>query len=140
MQEKRRGETKTIEDHIEHNELDEIIAKRKYEINLGIPELFPCETFDAIEEIRPNMLLMNYEQIDEFQAVMAEKYCPDLLHKLPLEHQNVLAGDKDEVMYVKLSNDVGDGNGNKIVLPTDLGLDCSCCKSFLIIPIMHLYY
>lgn len=73
--------------------IEEMIQKRTREIGSGTQDSFSCETFDALENSRPNMILLNYHQADKLQNMIAKHHCPELLPKLPI-HANVATSNK----------------------------------------------
>lgn len=92
---------------IEEEGLVEIIRERRSEIGNGAQDILQCETFDSIEENRPNFVVMNYQQVSQLQVALAKKYCPELVDKDPI-HRN--SGNSKGKMLVKLANTIDNNN------------------------------
>lgn len=58
--------------------VDKIIASRKMEVLYGQTSILTCNMYESIKENSPNMIILNYKQVDRLQAAIAKKYCPDL--------------------------------------------------------------
>lgn len=96
--------------------IDDIIAPRRHEIGLGVPEIYRCDTFKAFEQISPNIVMMNFEHIDELQRLLAERFCPDLVDKLPLPHTNVAGDSSTKIIHVQFANATNTGDDNMVLL------------------------
>lgn len=99
---------------IEEQALFDMIREGEQEIGNGVHRALTCNVFDAIEANKPNLVVLNYQQVNELQNVLAKYHCPDVLKSgvLPI-HVNE-ASSKDKI-YVKLKNIKGskDGGNNE---------------------------
>ena len=92
--------------HISEKNLIEFGLGKKgldLEIGLGATKLLRCETYDTILEYAPNMIFMNYKQANLLQALITEKYCPNLTGE-PIASN--VGSEKETKTFVKLSNSV----------------------------------
>ena len=97
-----RNESKCI---IDEKVLVDLIAERQFEIGDGIDKSLTCAAFDAIEKSKPNMLIINYRQVNQLQEAIAKQHCPDVLSHLPI-HINDSAKDEFET-HVQLLSEEG---------------------------------
>jgi hypothetical protein len=60
--------------------IPKLVEKGAYnEIGMGGSRSLSCNTFDAIEQNAPNMVLVHYKQANKLQKLLAKHHCPDLL-------------------------------------------------------------
>jgi hypothetical protein len=76
-----------------------VVEKGLFEIGYDTNVILSCDLYDAIDDNNPNMLMINYKQVDQLQEVLAKRHCPELLDELPL-HANV-ANQKREWAYIR---------------------------------------
>ncbi|GFH53944.1 predicted protein [Chaetoceros tenuissimus] len=86
---------------ISESDLIGIIKKKTMEIGIGMERLLSCDTYDAMRTHLPNLILADYNEADEIQKHVAQRYCHELLKKTTVR-ENVASDFKTE-MYVKLS-------------------------------------
>jgi len=86
-----------IED--EEQLLQSTVGKGFYEVGPDVNSILSCNTYDAIEITNPNLMMMNFRQVDQLQPILAKYHCPKLLKRLPL-HTNIASNKRDWV-YVR---------------------------------------
>lgn len=97
---------------IEEEALIEIIRSQKGEIGYTTQRLWTCDTFDTIDEFQPNIVVMHYKQVNQMQKVLAEKYCPNLMHRLPM----FFRGNRGDIrLVVKLANPANDSKAQVVL-------------------------
>jgi len=60
-----------------------IIKERVHEIGIGTSNILTCNSYDAIQENAPNLLVLHYKQVNELQKRIAKYHCPtkqEVLH------------------------------------------------------------
>ena len=97
---------------IEEQALFDMIREGAQEIGNGVHRALTCNAFDAIEANKPNLVILNYKQVDELQKVLAKYHCPDVLKSGVLPVHINEASSKDKI-YVKLKNNNGDNENRK---------------------------
>ncbi len=55
----------------------DVVEPKIYEIGRGAPEIMTCEFYDAIERNFPNMVFMNFKQMDNLQRAITKHQCPE---------------------------------------------------------------
>ena len=63
------------------DKLISMIKSKPREIGSGESEILTCGVYDALKNNVPNMLFMNYKQIDKLQSLLAKRYCPKMAEK-----------------------------------------------------------
>lgn len=86
---------------IDEKVLIDIIKDQVIEISISTNTIFGCDEFDAIEENKPNLLVVDYKKGNDLQMAIATKHCPDLIHQLPIHH-NDGNDDRHNSIFVKL--------------------------------------
>ena len=81
------------------------IAKGHREVGKGTTKILTCKLYDALQENAPQLVFLNYKQIDKLQTLLAKHHCPELLDELPIK-ENV-ANEKKKKIFLH------DGNENK---------------------------
>eukprot|EP00984_Skeletonema_dohrnii_P004869 scaffold1714_cov78-Skeletonema_dohrnii-CCMP3373.AAC.1 len=85
------------------------IAKRHREVGGGTTGILTCKLYDALQENAPQLVFLNYKQIDNLQTLLANKHhCPELLDELPIKVN--VANEKEQKIFLY------DGNENKGVV------------------------
>lgn len=93
---------------IEENDLvQKVIQPKPFEIRASVHDIWSCNTFHTLNDNRPNLVIMNMNQIDTLQKMLAEKFCPQIAND-PV-HSN-MAAQKEINNFVQLSS-----NSSKIV-------------------------
>ena len=89
---------------IDENVMLEIIKDKVIEISISTNMIFGCEEFDAIEENKPNVLVLDYKKANDLQMAIAKKHCPNLIDQLPI-HNNNGNDDRHSGIFVKLMSE-----------------------------------
>lgn len=84
--------------------IDPLIKDRMMEISNGVGKVLTCDVYDAIEEHAPNLVFMDFKQINRLQVALAKHHCPGLLPKLPI-HTNVSSEKEKMDINIKLQNE-----------------------------------
>ena len=92
---------------IEEEGLIRMIEREQGEIGSKTQKIWKCDTFDAIKDFQPNVVVMNYKQVNNLQSALASKYCPDMIEKIPIHARN--QGNFKAKMYVKMKSLTKDG-------------------------------
>uniref|UniRef100_A0A7S1ZXT8 Uncharacterized protein n=1 Tax=Ditylum brightwellii TaxID=49249 RepID=A0A7S1ZXT8_9STRA len=79
------------------------IAKGHREVGGGAHKLLTCKLYDALQENAPQLVFLNYKQIDKLQTLLAKHHCPELLDELPIKVN--MATDDEQKIYLYDSND-----------------------------------
>ena len=79
--------------------INNVIENNLWEIGVDTDSLLSCSLYDAIDNNNPNMLMVNYKQVDRLQEVLAKHLCPEVLDDLPLRMN--AANQKREWVYVR---------------------------------------
>ena len=70
---------------IEAKGLMALLKENIYERGYDESRMLTCDLYESIQESKPDLIFMSYTQIDEFQKMIQEKYCPsymeDPVHK-----------------------------------------------------------
>ena len=75
------------------------IAKRHREVGGGSPDILKCKFYDTVQENAPQLVFLNYKQIDKLQALLAKHHCPELLDELPIEKNIAVQKKKKTFMH-----------------------------------------
>lgn len=71
----RHGKTTcTINEHL----IVGMVQRGILEIGNSVQNVWTCEAFEAVEESKPNVVFIDYNQADKLMSILAKKYCPDL--------------------------------------------------------------
>ena len=84
------------------------IAKGHREVGGGTTAILTCKLYDALQENAPQLVFLNYKQIDKLQTLLAKHHCPELLDELPIKVN--VANEKERKIFLY------DGNENKDVV------------------------
>ena len=76
----------------------DVIAQRKSEVRMSTHDVLNCESYKALQENDPQLVIINYKQVDKLQALLAKHHCPQL--ELPV-HANI-AAEKRMSVFLKL--------------------------------------
>ena len=88
---------------IEENDLvDKVIQRKVWEIKNSVHDIWSCDTFNTLNDNRPNLIVMNMNQIDTLQKMLAERFFPQMANK-PALHRNV-GTEKKTKNFVQLSS------------------------------------
>uniref|UniRef100_A0A7S1ZXE9 Uncharacterized protein n=1 Tax=Ditylum brightwellii TaxID=49249 RepID=A0A7S1ZXE9_9STRA len=79
------------------------IARGHREVGGGAPKVLTCKLYDALQENAPQLVFLNYKQIDKLQTLLAKHHCPELLDELPIKVN--MATDDEQKIYLYDSND-----------------------------------
>ena len=82
---------------LEEGPVVDAIASRTAEIGYG-NDLLNCKSYKALQENGPQLVVINYKQVDKLQALLAKHHCPQL--ELPV-HANI-AEEKSMNVFLKL--------------------------------------
>mmetsp|Transcript_65045 Transcript_65045/g.96079 ORF Transcript_65045/g.96079 Transcript_65045/m.96079 type:complete len:376 (+) Transcript_65045:32-1159(+) len=93
----------------------DLIAKGHREVGAGAPKLLTCKLYDALQENAPQLVFLNYKQIDKLQTLLAKHHCPELLDELPIKIN--VADDKEQKIFLY------DGNHEKGAVRIEEWLD-----------------
>lgn len=94
------------------------IKNRKQENGIGIAEVLTCGTYEAIQDNAPQLLFVNYKQIDKLQVLLAKHHCPELIESLPI-HSNVQENKLTKILLRSIvPNNDADSN-NETTIPLD---------------------
>ena len=77
-----------------------VIGEGMWEIGFDTNGILSCPLYDAIDDNDPNMLMINYKEVDKLQEILARHYCPELLDQLPI-HVN-FSSQKQNEAYVRV--------------------------------------
>ncbi len=91
---------------IEEGALRDILLQQKKETSKSTFNALSCSVFDAIEDNKPNMVVVNYKQANRLQKLLAKYHCPELLEDRGV-HSN--RGSAHVKKYVRLEDDAGQG-------------------------------
>jgi len=91
------------------------IAKGHREVGGGAPKVLTCKLYDALQENAPQLVFLNYKQIDKLQTLLAKHHCPELLDELPIKIN--VADDKEQKIFLY------DGNHEKGAVRIEEWLD-----------------
>ncbi len=80
-----------------------VIKNRLMELTLGVHKVLTCDAYKTIEDHAPNMIFVDYRQMDKLQYVLAKHRCPNLIPNLPLQ-VNVSAEKKAFDIRIELQN------------------------------------
>ena len=72
----------------------DVIAQRKSEVRMSTHDILNCESYKALQENDPQLVIIDYKQVDKLQAILAKHHCPQL--ELPV-HANIAA--EKRMMY-----------------------------------------
>jgi len=84
--------------------IDSVITPKLAEIGDGAPEIMTCAMYDALKNYGPNIIFVNYKQVNRLQEIIAEYNCPEIAPQ-----QRNKAGEH-LTTYVKLHNDSVDSS------------------------------
>ena len=76
---------------IDEEEFLNLVKTKHTEIGTGGVEILTCDLYDAIEQNEPNMIFINFLQVDQLLKVLAKHYCPELLDEMNLKEDRKLA-------------------------------------------------
>ena len=76
----------------------DVIAERRSEVHMSTHDVLNCESYKALQENDPQLVIINYKQVDKLQALLAKHHCPQL--ELPV-HTNI-AAEKRLNVFLKL--------------------------------------
>jgi len=79
--------------------IDSVIGPKLGEINKGAPEIMTCTFYDAMKNHGPNIIFVNFKQVNRLQEIIAEYNCPEIA---PMQRNT--AGEHMPT-YVKLHDD-----------------------------------
>ena len=82
---------------LEEGPVVDVIASRTAEIRYG-SDILNCKSYKALQENGPQLVVINYKQVDKLQALLAKHHCPQL--ELPV-HEN-MAEEKSTNVFLKL--------------------------------------
>jgi len=91
------------------------IARGHREVGGGAPKVLTCKLYDALQENAPQLVFLNYKQIDKLQTLLAKHHCPELLDELPIKIN--VADDKEQKIFLY------DGNHEKGAVRIEEWLD-----------------
>ncbi len=83
---------------LEEGQVVDAIASRTAEIGIAEHDLLNCKSYKALQENGPQLVVINYKQVDKLQALLAKHHCPQL--ELPV-HANI-AEEKSMNVFLKL--------------------------------------
>ena len=89
---------------IQEDALSNILQQHKKETSKSTFNALSCSVFDAIDDNKPNMAIVNYKQANRLQKLLAKYHCPELLEEKAV-HNNI--GSRHVTKYVKLSSEGG---------------------------------
>ena len=78
--------------------INDAIKNKVYEIGIGQSELLSCDTYDAIRMNAPTMAFISYNQVNELQELLADRYCPDLVNEQVVSN---VGSNKEYQAYVR---------------------------------------
>ncbi len=70
---------------LEEGPVVDAIAGRADEIHFAEHDILNCESYKALQENGPQLVVINYKQLDKLQALLAKHHCPHL--ELPVHVQ-----------------------------------------------------
>ena len=83
---------------LEEGQVVDAIASRTAEIGVAEHDLLNCKSYKALQENGPQLVVINYKQVDKLQALLAKHHCPQV--ELPV-HANI-AEEKSTNVFLKL--------------------------------------
>ena len=83
----------------------QVIADKDVEIGMSTHRLLTCQTFQAMEENAPQLVILNYKQIDKLNELLAKRYCPEMLDELPM-NSNAATDNPMKVLLRRNGTDV----------------------------------
>ena len=89
---------------IEEDALRDVLVQQKKEISRSTFNSLSCSVFDAIDDNKPNMVVVDYKQADRLQKLLAKYHCPEMLEEEAV-HSN--SGSNHVKKFVRLSNEDG---------------------------------
>ncbi len=113
----------------------DLIANRQSEVKFATHDILTCSSYEALQDNGPQLVFVNYKQVDKLQALLAKHHCPQL--ELPV-HENI-AAEKGVNVFLKLET-TGDvisiedwlhEKGPSLEIALNLRKDASCqAKTF----------
>mmetsp|Transcript_11016 Transcript_11016/g.13936 ORF Transcript_11016/g.13936 Transcript_11016/m.13936 type:complete len:355 (+) Transcript_11016:138-1202(+) len=89
---------------IEEDALRDVLLQQKKEMGKSNFNSLSCSVFDAIEDNKPNMVVVDYKQAGRLQKLLAKYHCPEMLDEEAV-HSN--RGSTHVKKFVRLSNEEG---------------------------------
>lgn len=96
---------------IDEGTLVQEIKAKKGEIGFGMEKLLTCEAYECIKETNPNLVFMNYNQVNRLQTLLAKHHCPGV------ENLNSNIGSEKKPVSVVLQEETP--SGQKVVSLSD---------------------
>eukprot|EP00985_Skeletonema_marinoi_P020733 scaffold12395_cov162-Skeletonema_marinoi.AAC.1 len=125
----------TVECILEEGPVVDLIAKREGEVQFATHDILNCASYEALQDNGPQLVIINYKQVDKLQALLAKHHCPQL--ELPVREN--IAADKSMDVFLKLETTGGVINiddwlhekGPSLEVALNLRKDASCqAKTF----------
>jgi len=92
---------------LKEGEVLDFIAARKAEIGTSETRVLTCDTYESIEANAPNMVFMNYVQVDKMFQLLAKHHCPGQ----KAVHLNTLSlRNSQRAVMVELENSTRNGD------------------------------
>ena len=95
------GEQCIIENELQF--IERVVGERFDEVAGEMNHIMSCPFHEALKNNFPNVVLVNYKQIDDLQVALAKKFCPHKVQEghVPVQQQNV-SGEKMTHPKIKL--------------------------------------
>ena len=95
------GEQCVIENELQF--IERVVERRFDEVAGEMNHIMSCPFHEALKNHFPNVVMVNYKQIDDVQVALSKKFCPHkyAAGKIPVEEQNV-SGQKTTHPQIRL--------------------------------------